>query len=215
MNFKFFQSTYLFILLIGIALFSISCERNGLTRAMKTSTSIQDVDEEIRRMATQIEATSTSLTTLINAEIPDLKNAYDSYSVNLTKLNHQGRIVLKRVNEMKTNSKEYFSEWEKQENTYTNQTIRDLSEQRRTKLANSYDQVRITSAGITKTYEDYYTDLNEIHSFLANDLTPSGINVLKPVTKKANQDLGHLKKSFTPVVDSLNEIREQLYGGNK
>lgn len=215
MTFKKKLSPNLLILLIGITLFLCSCQRNGITRAMKTSNSIHDVDEEIRKMSTQIEITATSLETLIKAEAPDYKNDFDSYTENLNKLRHQGKIVLKRVDEMKSNSKEYFSEWEKQENTYTNQTIRDLSEQRRNKLAKSYDEVRISSIGIKEAFLTYQTDLNEIHSYLSNDLTASGIKALKPVTQKANQDLYPLKKSFNPVINALNEIRDQLYGGTK
>jgi hypothetical protein len=215
MNFKKYLPVNLFLLLIGIVAFVCSCEKNKLSRAINTSNSIHDVDDEMRRMATQIEVTATSLDVLVDADIADYKNAYDSYSRNITKLNHQGKIVLKRVDEMKSNSKEYFKEWEKKESTYTNQSIRDLSEQRRNKLAKSYDEVRISSIGIKDTYSAYSLDINEIDSYLANDLTPGGIKAMKPVIKKASQDLSSLKKSFTPVIEALDEIRSQLYGGTK
>lgn len=215
MNLKFYLPSKQYFFLLGIILLLCNCEKNSLTRAINTSNSMQDVDEEMRKMSTQIVVTATSLETLIDAEVPDLKNDFDAYSANLKKLNHQGKIVLKRIDEMKSKSKEYFVEWEKQENTYTNQTIRDLSEQRRIKLAKSYDEVRIKSIGIKEAYQAYSEDLNEIQAYLANDLTPSGIDALKPVTQKANQNLKQLKKSFEPVIEALNEIRAQMYGGTK
>lgn len=215
MNFKNLLPAKLCIILIGLSLFISSCQRNGLTRSIKTSNSIQDVDEEMRKMATQIEATETSLETLVDAEAADLKNDFDDYSANLNKLNAQGKIVMKRIDEMKTKSRDYFVEWEKQENTYTNQNIRDLSEQRRNKLAKSYDEVRIKSIGIKGTYLAYSTDLNEIQSYLENDLTLNGIKTLKPVTRKASENLELLEESFEPVIEALNDIRTQLHGGNK
>lgn len=215
MSIKKFLPSNLFILLIGIALFLSSCQRNSLKQSTKTSNSIHEVDDEMRKMSTQIEVTATSLDKLMKADAPDFKNDFDTYSENLNKLRHQGKIVINRVDDMKSNSKEYFAEWEKQEDTYTNPKIRGLSEQRRNKLEKSYNEVRVSSIGIKEAYLTYQTDLDEIHSYLANDLTPEGIKALRPVTDKANDDLRPLKKSFNPMIEALNDIREQMYHENK
>jgi hypothetical protein len=79
----------------------------------KTAGSIQDVDSEMRKMVVQIDLTSASLESLVRPGQPDLENAFNAYSDNVSKLENEGSRAIKRLDEMKLNSKEYFAEWEK------------------------------------------------------------------------------------------------------
>jgi hypothetical protein len=116
---------------------------------------------------------------------------------------------------MKENSKDYFSEWAKDGDTYTNPQLRELSEERRTKLAGIYAQVPAASAGVKETYLAYMTDLKEIQKYLSNDLTPNGVTSVTPIAHKSVQDLDSLKASLRPVIYALDEIKAELYSGKK
>jgi hypothetical protein len=203
------------MLLLGTAAFSGGCATTGMDRSAKTSNSIQEVDSEIRKIIVQMDLTATSLDSLVNAGQPDLKKSFDTYSDNLVKLDSEGKRVLKRIEEMKSRSKEYFAEWEKQGNAYTNPQIRELSEERRNKLAEIYAQVPAAGAGIKGAYLAYLTDLKEIQMFLSNDLTPKGVETITPVANKTVQDLDVLKTSLKPVIYALDEIKSELYEGTK
>src|SRR6185369_16407589 len=129
------------MLLLGTAAFLNGCATTGMDRSVNTSNSIKDVDSEIRKMIVQIDVTGTSLDSLVMVGQPNLKKSFDSYSDNLVKLEKEGKRVLKRVDEMKSRSKEYFAEWEKQGDAFTNPQIRELSEERRNNLAQTYAKV--------------------------------------------------------------------------
>jgi len=203
------------MLLVGTAAFLGGCATTGMQRSVKTSNSIQDVDNEIRKMIVQIDVTGTALDSLVVPGNPDLKKSFNSYSDNLVKLDREGKRTLKRVEEMKSQSKEYFSEWEKQGDAFTNPQIRELSEERRSRLANIYAQVPAAGAGIKGAYHAYLTDLKEIQLFLSNDLTPKGIESIAPVTQKSIQDREDLKASLRPLIYALDEIKAELYSGKK
>ena len=203
------------LLLLCTAAFLGGCATTGIDRSVKTSNSIQEVDNEIRKMRVQIDVTAASLYTLVNTGKPDLKKSFDSYSDNVVKLDKEGNKVLKRVEEMKSRSKEYFGEWEKQGDTFTNADIRELSEQRRIRLAELYARVPAAGAGIKGTYHAYLTDLKEIQKYLSNDLTPKGIEGIAPVANKSVQDLDSLKISLKPVIAALDDIKVELYNGKK
>jgi hypothetical protein len=203
------------LLLLGTAAFLGGCATTGIDRSVKTSNSIQEVDNEIRKMSVQIDVTAASLYTLVNTGKPDLKKSFDSYSDNVVKLDKEGNKVLKRIEEMKSRSKEYFGEWEKQGDTFTNAEIRELSEQRRSRLAELYARVPAAGAGIKGTYHAYLTDLKEIQKYLSNDLTPKGIEGISPVANKSVQDLDSLKISLKPVIAALDDIKVELYNGKK
>lgn len=201
--------------LLGSVTILGGCATTGLDRSVKTTNSIQQVDTELMKMMTQIDVTGRSLNTLVTSSKPDLKKSFSAYSDNVAKLDHEGKKTLKRVDEMKSKSKEYFSEWEKQGDTFTNPEIRELSEERRTKLANTYARVPAAGVGIKGAYNAYLTDLKEIQIFLSNDLTPRGVETIAPVAGKSELDREVLKASVTPLLSALDEIKVELYSGRK
>jgi chromosome segregation ATPase len=211
MNIKSYSVALLGVILFGMVTVLGGCATTGMERSTATVNSIDDVDAEIRIMTTNIDVTAASLDNLGKSEPAGLKRSFDSYSDNLAKLDAQGKLVIKRVGEMKANSKEYFAEWEKQGDTYTNPKIRQLSEERRIKLAEIYAQVPIAGAGIEESYQSYLTNLKEIHRYLSNDLTSSGVNAIAPVTQTAFRDLDRLKESLKPLIRALDDIKAELY----
>lgn len=202
-------------IILGTAAFLGGCATTGMDRSVSTTNSIREVDSEIRRMITQIDATGSSLDALVMADKPDLKKNFDAYTDQVAKLDHEGERTIKRMDEMKSRSKEYFAEWETQGDTFTNPQIRELSEERRTRLATIYAQVPAAGVGIKGAYLAYLTDLKEIQMFLSNDLTPRGIEAIDPVAKKTVQDREALKASFEPVLSALDDIKVELYSGKK
>lgn len=210
------QSLVLYtMLLISTAALQSGCATTGLDRSVKTSNSMQEVDKEIRKMIVQIDVTAISLDSLVIAGNPNLKKSFDSYSDNVSKLEKEGKKVNKRVEEMKQQSKEYFGEWEKQGDAFTNTEIRELSAERRNKLAEIYARVPAAASGIKGTYLTYLTGLKEIQKHLSNDLTPKGVEIITPVANKSVQDLDALKASLRPVISALDEIKAELYHGKK
>jgi len=202
-------------LLLSTSSFLGGCATTGMDRSVKTSNSIRDVDSEIRKIIAQIDVTAKSLDSLVSAENPDLKKSFNIYSDNLDKLDHDGMRVMKRMDEMKSHSKEYFAEWDKQGVAYTNSELSALSEERRSKLAEIYARVPAAGAGVKSSYLAYMTNLKELKLYLSNDLTPKGVETINPVAKRAVQDMEALKTSLQPVITALDEIRAELYSGKK
>lgn len=215
MKFRSYSPAIFAMILFSTVSFLGGCATTGMDRSEKTSNSIREVDSEIRKMIVQIDVTAASLDALVTPGQPDLKKSFDKYSDNVDTLDSEGKRVTKRIEEMKVRSNEYFSEWEKEGDSFTNPEIRDLSAERRTRLAEIYARVPAAGAGIKGTYRAYLTDLKEIQKFLSTDLTPKGIEGITPVANKSVQDLDALKISLKPVIAALDEIKTELYSGKK
>jgi hypothetical protein len=155
--------------LLGTAAFLGGCVTTGMDRSVKTAATIQEVDTELREIIVQLDVTGTSLDSLVMAGEPDLKKAFDIYSDELGKLDHMGKKLTKRSEEMKAQSIEYFAEWEKRGDAYTNPQIRALSDERRKQLAELYAQVPAAAEGVKRAYIAYLTDLKEIKIYLSNN----------------------------------------------
>lgn len=203
------------MILFGTASFLGGCATTGMERSVKTSDSIQDLEKEIRKIDGQIDATSRSLEALVSPGNTNLKKSFNNYSDNLEKLDDDGKKVIKRMDEMKEHSNDYFAKWEKQGTNYKNPEISKLSAERRMKLAEIYARVPAAGAGIKSSYLASLTTLKEIKSYLSNDLTPKGIEAVDPVAKRAVQNLAELKVSLQPVIPALEEIKAELYSGKK
>jgi hypothetical protein len=203
------------MLLLGTVSFLGGCATTGMDRSVKTSNSIREVDSEIRKMIVQIDVTAASLDAVVTTGQPNLKKPFEKYSDNVENLDKEGKRVIKRLEEMKIRSNEYFAEWEKEGDALTNSEIRELSTERRTKLAASYARVPAAGAGIKGTYNAYLTDLKEIQKYLSTDLTPKGVEGITPVANKSVQDLDALKQSLQPVIAALDEIKAELYNAKK
>jgi phosphotransacetylase len=203
------------LLLLGTATFLGGCATTGVDRSVKASNSIQNEDQEIRKLIVQIDLTGSSLDTLMVANAPDLKKPFDAYTKNLAKLEKEGKHTIKRMDEMRERNKEYFAEWEKQGDTYTDPEIRALSNERRSHLAAIYARIPEAGMGIKGAYHAYLTDLQEIHRFLSTDLTPKGLDAIAPVANKTIQDREALKISFGPLLAALDAARAEMYSGKK
>ena len=215
MNFRNCSLAIFAMLLLGTVSFLGGCATTGMDRSVKTSNSIREVDGEIRKMIVQIDVTAASLDAVVTTGQPNLKKTFGKYSDNVENLDKEGKRVIKRLEEMKVRSNEYFAEWEKEGDAFTNSEIRELSTERRTKLAASYARVPAAGAGIKGTYNAYLTDLKEIQKYLSTDLTPKGVEGITPVANKSVQDLDALKQSLQPVIAALDEIKAELYNANK
>lgn len=203
------------LLLLGTAAFQGGCATTGLVRSERTSNSMQDEDKEIRKLIVQVNETGSSLDALMVAGPKDLKKSFDTYTDNVKRLDNEGQRTLKRMDQMKAHSKDYFAEWEKQGDSYSNPEIRALSDERRVKLAESYARIPEAGIGIKGVYHAYLTDLKEIQLYLSNDLTPKGLEAIAPVVNKTIVDRESLKASLVPLLAALDAVQADMYGGKK
>jgi len=206
---------FLAMLVLGTATFLGACATTGMDRSVKTTNSIKDLDSELKKMIVQVDATDSSLTALVSPGKTELKKPFEAFTKNLAKLESEGKKVDKRIAEMRSNSTEYFAEWEKQGDTFTHQEMRELSAERRNNITAIYAQVPAAAAGVRGKYLEYLSDLKEVQKYLSTDLTPKGVETITPTARKAVQDLSSLKESIKPVVSAMDQIMAELYSGKK
>jgi len=203
------------LLMLGSTAILSGCATTGAERSVKASSSLQQEDKEIRQLMVQIDVTGGALDTLMVAATPDLKGPFDTFTRELAKLDSHGKQAIKRMDDMKARNKEYFAEWEKQGDRYTNPEIRALSDERRSTLAGIYARIPEAGMGVKGAYQDYLTDLREIQIYLSNDLTPKGREALAPVADKTVRDREALKASLVPLLAALDAVNAELYGGKR
>ena len=201
-----FHFTVLILAVISLA----GCASTGIQRSEKATTTMQTMDNDIKLVIVQLDATGASLDELMRSGQPDVKKSLDLYTDNISKIQTMEKQFAKHADEMKERGKDYFDEWQKEGSKYKNQQIQELSEQRRAELGEIYGKIAINSIGVKDAFKAYVSDVKEIQIYLSNDLTSKGIEAIAPTSRKAVNDGDNLKNAIKSVQTSIDRARAEM-----
>lgn len=213
MKTKFQHATIISLLLFVSMAFLAGCATTGMQRAEKTGDTMETVEQDIKLAVAQIYVTEASLQELIKPGQLEEKKAFEKYSDDVDKMESLGEKMFKHIDKMSAQGKDYFAEWRKQGNTYTNSEIQALSEQRRADVSAALVKIPEASVGVKGAFKSYMSDIMEIRKYLSNDLTPKGVESITPVAQKAITDGNDLKEALTPVLSAIGTARAELSRG--
>jgi hypothetical protein len=112
--------------------------------------------------------------------------------------------VNKTAKDMKANSKDYYQTWQKELSGMNNEQLKSISAARQAESLATYEKVAGGYQGVVEAYKPFLKDLKDIQTYLNNDLTPGGINAIKPVADKAEADAAALNDSLTVLQGQFN-----------
>jgi len=205
------QSVVSLLIILFVAVVIIKgCATTGIERSDKATTTMQTVDNDIKLIAVQLDATGSSLDELTKPGQSDIRKAFDLYTNNVSKIVTMQKDFSKHADEMKSRGKEYFAEWQKDGSKYQNQQIQELSEQRRIELSEIYAGIARSSIGVKEAFATYVSDIKEIQKYLSNDLTPKGIEAIVPTSQKVVNDGNNLKYAIKDVQTSIDRARLEM-----
>ncbi len=181
------------------------------TSVEKTTTSIQAVENDMKTLTSQINSANSALNGVILAKgTPGAKSAFDTYSASVSQMEQAAGAFLKDSDQMTARGTDYFEEWRKSGNTYTNPQIQQLSEQRRAALGATFRQIADSSSGVKGQVNSYLSQINQIRTYLSNDLSSAGIDSIAPVAQKAINDGQQLLVQMQPIMTAAAQARTEI-----
>ncbi len=192
------------VLLLCVITYLPGCATTSMERATKTTETTQKVETDYRETSLQIIATNASLEKLVLASPNDIKKAYEDYAKNVNKMEKLSARLNEHTEKMQNQREEYFSEWD---SSYTNPRIQTLSERRRNELRQTYAKIPEASIGVKGTLNSYLTDIRDIQTYLSNDLSPQGIEAIKPFVRKAIYDGERVQESIEPLLEAFEQVK--------
>ena len=197
--------------ILGAVTCLTGCATTGIDRAAKTTDSMQAVEGDYLKASEQIDVTRVSLENLLKPDQSDLRKNYDAYAENVAKMEKLGKQLDRHSEKMRARGNEYFTEWE---SSYTNPEIRELSERRRIEMREVYVKIPEASIGVRGALKSYLTDIKEIQMYLSYDLTPVGIEAIRPTAQKAVVDGDNVKEAINPVLAAIDLVKTEMPQGN-
>ncbi len=209
---KNFMNTGHSILLICLAsVFAVSaCSTTGLQRSADVQSTMETVDNDIKRIIVQIDAINNSLDELTKPGQADLKRAFDLFSDNADRIKNMERDFSKNADKMEESGKAYFDAWDSDSEQYDNPEIQQRSDERRAELARTYDKIAENNMGVKEAFQAYVSDINEIERFLSNDLTRDGINSISSISDNVVNNGATLRNELQNLQSAIEDAREKM-----
>ena len=203
------------ILLICLAsVFAVSaCSTTGLQRSADVQSTMETVDNDIKRIIVQIDAINNSMEELTKPGQADLKRAFDLFSDSATNIKKMDRDFAKNADKMEDSGKAYFDAWDSDSEQYDNPEIQQRSDERRAELARTYDKIAENNIGVKEAFQAYVSDINQIERFLSNDLTRDGINSISTISDNVANNGSNLRNELQNLQSAIEEAREKMRPG--
>jgi hypothetical protein len=183
---------------------------SGYKQADKTGAGIAEFRDEIVKGKIAIDNTMNALDQIAATANTDPRKAFEAYSKAVESLESCANKVRKRGQDMREQGQAYFKQWEEQLTQVKNQEIRNLAEQRRTKLQETFDSIRKYTEPLKAQFDPWMSDLQDLQKYLSNDLTIAGVDAAKGLFAKTRADGVEVQTSMDGLVAELNTIAAAL-----
>lgn len=193
MNLKFSLS----VSLASLVLLAGGCASNGYNRkAADTSSSLQKAAHDVRLGNGQIDAALFALSGLVNSPDADLKPQFNKFTAAVEKLETLSADIGKQAADMQASGADYFRSWDEELAKINNEDIRYRSTSRKNAVAARFERVRVTYVQTKSAFVPFLSDLKDIRTALATDLTPGGIASVKTIANQAGDNVPPLRESL-------------------
>lgn len=182
------------------------CASTGYDKAQATSGTLEKAAQNIRKGNGQIDAVLFALSSLVDSPAADLKPQFNKYRDAVDKLESLYSDVRKQVADMQANGANYFSSWDLELAKIQNEDIRSRSTDRKNMVAAHFERVRASYSQAKIDFAPFMTELKDIRTALATDLTSGGLVSIRPSVQNAQDDATPLRISLTRLEEDFKTL---------
>jgi len=169
---------------------------NGYDKASATSVGLAEAANSISRGRTQVDTTLTALNDLVNSPKANLTPQFQNYRIAVAKLDSISKEVSKNTEAMQKDGSAYFQTWDMELAKIHNEEIRSRSTERKAAVSAHFRKVEASYVRAKTDFAPFMSDLKDIQTALATDLTLPGINSIRSVARKASADASLVRTSL-------------------
>ena len=182
------------------------CSSNGKP-AKESAQTVQGLGETRKalvRAKEQVNETTAAMNALASGA--DVKSNYARFNQAVAETQRQGEMARKRGAEMREQADAYIAAWQREMADVDNPELRAGVEARREKVRQNFDAIRTAAQATRDAYEPYMKDLQDIQKVLSMDLTPQGVQTVRPVIDKANADARVVNARLDALIAQLDNV---------
>jgi hypothetical protein len=196
------------LLLAGCASFGA-----GRTAGAGTSATLQSVADDYQQALQQTAASEEALDGVAVATEPDLKQSFVFFTTNRDKMEQIGSRLVTHADGMFFRGTYYFVESGKSLEACAFPRTARAGDQQSINLGADFDAVSEAGGEIKRAFRAFQLDIEQIHDYLANNLTLSGLDSIDQIMRKAKVDGDSLQDSLRQALAALQHAKTTLAQG--
>jgi len=183
------------------------CSSNGkpAKESAQTVQGLGDTRKALVRAKEQVNETTAAMNALSSGG-GDVKSNYARFNQAVAETQRQREMARKRGAEMREQADAYIAAWQREMADVDNPELRAGVEARREKVRQNFDAIRTSAQATRDAYEPYMKDLQDIQKVLGMDLTPQGVQTVRPVIDKANADARVVNERLDALIAQLDNV---------
>ena len=181
--------------------------QKGKTKSVEQMAAFRQGLEDISK---QIDTTLGALTKVSETANTDPRPAFTEFCKAHDTMAKMVKDLRSQAQTLQKNSQKLFDAWQKQMGTMTNPDIKAKAEERKAALQGFFDKVKTSMQAGKEAGGPFVSDLKDIRTYLTNDLTPAGINMMKDTIAKANSNGGTVKSSIGEVLAAVDAFKSEI-----
>ncbi len=197
--------------LLLLALFTVGCasttpRRDAANRVIERTDDLREaVDASKQQVGTSLDAMER-----LPGSGQDLKKAFNQYEKELKSMQKSADRVVERRREMSTHFSKYQEAWYGDTAALTNPTLREAAIDRLAEVREDFEAIRPLYDDVSRGYDRFFPVLQEVRTYLANDLTVPAVQAVTPTLEKARQEAGTLRTAMDELIIGLRTLSESL-----
>jgi hypothetical protein len=183
----------------------VGCSSANYEKGSATGAGLQASADKINQGSGKIDGALKALNDIVNNP-GDLPNQFKAYSASVSDLESSVGDVQTKVAAMRAKGNEYFKAWDAQTAQIKNEDIKNRSTERKAELQKKFTEIKMSYTEASEGFKPFVSDLKDIQTALATDLTPAGVNSIKGAADKANKDSVPLKASLDKLAGQFKDL---------
>jgi hypothetical protein len=199
---SFLKAAQIFTFALAVACLA-GCASAPYKKGDAAAISLQDAASDVQGESRSLEITMGTLDDLVNKPEPDLKPQFKRFSKALDTLAASVKRNERAQAHVSHKTGIYFDAWNKQLATMNYEVVRSRSEARKAEVTNYLDSV-------TKRYQESQDAMGPLMNYLYDvrkaldfDLTPNGVDSIKPIVAKARENADKVQLALGRLTSEL------------
>lgn len=177
------------------------------TRAVESTDKLSDL---VHKGIKQNDTLQLSVKKLASANPENLRESYDAYINDAEKLRDIADEIQDTSQFMNDKTEEYFKGWEKDLKGIRNSKLKNAGQERKASMMDDFTAIAESMEKLEEAYAKYERDIDDVESFLGNDLTPAALQLAKPHLKKLSRNSPAIKEATRGVLDGVSGLLDSM-----
>jgi hypothetical protein len=181
----------------------------GVQRTTTAVDGLRALRDELTKTRETVGAAAQSLQEISTAQ-GDLLGPFQRFMSHKDVLDQEDQRLSELAEDMRARARDYITNWEVEVYGVEDAELRKQAEVRRSQVRANYGHITDATRSLRDAMAPFRKQLADLNTFLANDLTPSGVHASAASVQKATNASTEVQQRIDKVIDELDRVAQTM-----